>query len=375
MCQNNAGSRRQASQTPQQRPKSVSRKESDFPVKKVFTRHPKEVECFRKSKYFTDLKLKHVKLFLDGGQVVVAGPDEKSIKPIKLKVEDQFGKIKSKTIRVNSSIASLLSMEDVMSFIDLKLDIPNISVAWGIDVVLTEDNLIVYALSEKDASEKLKQIKGCIKEIRLSMEESQSERIQNLIKGNSSRLTTSSSSDRKELLIYTTQDVHDQFFSPSNAGNKSAKERKVQAPHPNHQGSTTTAKRIAAGSGGTCNTPNTSTSHADSQEKYTNSVGTSKYNYDENGDPKPDYDPVDKESDKKFIKVSLKIKSSKIKYLEKYECKKLDGICGKYDVSCEGTTKMDLSGKQANIASAEQELYSLADNLTVREGFSSAENL
>ncbi|XP_052083507.1 uncharacterized protein LOC127720795 [Mytilus californianus] len=370
--QNNAGSRRQASQTPQQRPKSVSIKESDFPVKKVFTRHPKEVECFRKSKYFTDLKLKHVKLFMDGGQVVIAGPDEKSIKPIKQKVEEQFGKIKSATSRVTKSMASLLTMEDVMSFIDLKLDIPKISVAWGIDVVLTEDNLIVYALSEKDASEKLKQIKGCIKEIRFSMEESQSEKNQNLIKSNSSRLITSSTTDRKELVVYTTQDIHDQYFQKANAGNKSAKERKSQAPNPNQQGSTNSAKSIAAGSGGTGNTRNTSASQPDTREKNKKSAGSSKDNYDENGDPIPDYDPVNKASDKKFIKVPLKIESAKIKYLEKYECKKLDGICGKYDVSCEGTTKMDLSRKQANIASAEQELYSLAEKFTVMDGFSSA---
>lgn len=351
-----------------QRPKSVSKKETDFLVKRDFTRHPKEVECFRKSKCFSDLKLDRVKVFTDGGQVVVAGPDVKSVEKIKKKVEDQFSKIKSKKFKVNKSVASLLTMEDVMSFIDLKLGIPKISIAWGIDIVLGEDNLKVFAFSEKDAAETVTQIMGCITEIRVSMEESQSEKIQNIIKRNNSRLITSSTRDRKELLIYTTQDVHEQFLSPSNAGNKSAKERKSQAPNPNHQRSTTPAKSMATGSGGSGNTRKTSASHPDTQKRR----GSSNDNYDENGDPNPDYDPVDKQSDQNFIKVPLKIELAKIRYLEKYEVKKLDGICGKNEVTCEGTPKMYLRGKKADIASAEQELYSLADNFIVREGFSSA---
>lgn len=347
-------------------------KETDFHVKKDFTRHPKEVECFKKSKYFTELKSKTVKVFMDGGQVVVAGPDEKSVDKIKKKAEEQFSKIKSKKFKVNKSKASLLTMEDVISFIDLKLGISKISIAWGIDIVLGEDNLKVFALSENEAEETVKQILGCIKEIRVSMEESQSENVLNIIKRNSSRLTTCSTTDRKELVIYTTQDVHEQFLSPSNVGNKSAKERKSQAPNPNDQRSTTPAKSIVAGSGGSGNTRNTSASHLDIKKRNANSRGSSKDNYDENGDPNPDYDPVDKQSGQKFIKVPLKIESAKIRYLEKYEVKKLDGICGKNDVTCEGSPKMYLRGKKADIASAEQELYSLADNFIVREGFSSA---
>ncbi|VDI06000.1 poly [ADP-ribose] polymerase 7/11/12/13 [Mytilus galloprovincialis] len=237
------------SQTFQQRLKSVSIKESDFPVKKVFTRHPKEVECFRKSKYFTALKSKHVKVLMNGDQVVVAGPDEKSIKPIKQKVEEQFSKIKSKKVGVNSSIASLLTMEDVMSFIDLKLDIPNKSVAWGIEIMLAEEYLIVFALNERDADENLKQVMRCITEIRFSLEEIQSENIQNIIKRNSSRLI--STQNRKEIVIYTTQDIHDQFFS-QNAGKISAKEAKLQAQSPNQQISITSTKQMS-GSGGTGN--------------------------------------------------------------------------------------------------------------------------
>ncbi|XP_063409742.1 uncharacterized protein LOC134693003 [Mytilus trossulus] len=237
------------SQTSQQGLKSVSIKESDVPVKTVFTRHPKEVECFRKSKYFTDLKSKHVKVLMNGDQVVVAGSDEKSIKPIKRKVEDQFTKMKSKKVGVNSSIASLLTMEDVMSFIDLKLDIPNKSVAWGIEIMIAEKYLIVFALNERDADENLKLVMRCITEIRFSLEEIQSENIQHIIKRNSSRLI--STQDRKGIVIYTTQDIHDQLFS-KNAGTISAKEAKLQAQSPNQQISRTSTKKMSE-SGGTGN--------------------------------------------------------------------------------------------------------------------------
>lgn len=186
---------------------------------------------------------------MNGDQVVVAGPDEKSIKPIKQKVEEQFSKIKSKKVGVNSSIASLLTMEDVMSFIDLKLDIPNKSVAWGIEIMIAEEYLIVFALNERDADENLKQVMRCITEIRFSLEEIQSENIQNIIKRNSSRLI--STQNRKAIVIYTTQDIHDQFFS-QNAGKISAKEAKLQAQSPNQQISITSTKQMA-GSGGTGN--------------------------------------------------------------------------------------------------------------------------
>ncbi|CAG2222952.1 PARP10_14_15 [Mytilus edulis] len=89
----------------------------------------------------------------------------------------------------------------------------------------------------------------CITEIRFSLEEIQSENIQNIIKRNSSRLI--STQNRKEIVIYTTQDIHDQFFS-QNAGKISAKEAKLQAQSPNQQISITSTKQMS-GSGGTGN--------------------------------------------------------------------------------------------------------------------------
>lgn len=203
---------------------------------------------------------------MNGNKVVVAGPDEKSIKQIKQKVEDQFSKMKSKKVGVNSSIASLLTMEDVMSFIDLKLDIPNKSVSWGIEIMIAEEYLIVFALNERDADENLKQVMRCFTEIRFFVEEIQSENIQNIIKRNSSRLI--STQDRKEIVIYTTQDIHDQFSS-QNAGTTSAKEAKLEAQSPNQQISRISTKKMS-GSGGTGNdTPHMLESPTGNQKKST----------------------------------------------------------------------------------------------------------
>lgn len=370
--QNNAASRSQPPETPHQRPSSTSRKGRELPVKTISIHHPKKIECIQKSKQFRDLKSTDVKISFEGGMVVIAGQDNKSVKLITKKVRKLFAMIKTKRHRVNTSIAALLTMKDNVSFIDSKLDIPNNNVSWGIELLMTEEYLIVYALNEKYADEKIVQIMGCVTDERVSMEESQSAKIQNLIQSNRSRLIASASSDKMHLVIYTTQDIHDEYFSPSITGSKFAKGRNLQPPDPSQSESTSYENNVSTGFGDKGSTPNTFISYPDRQKKSANYVRASKDSYNENGDLKPDYDPVDAKSYQPFIRVPLGLQSSMLKYLEKYESKTLDRICGKYDVTNDGTSEVGLMGRQDNVSSAKQEIYNLAEKLTVMGGFTYA---
>lgn len=306
--------------------------------------HLKHVECFKKSKFLQEYRPENVEITCDGDKIVIRGPDEKNNKQVKKKLKKHCDEIKNKTMAVNTFEGQLLSMNDVVSDINKKLKIPSKPVTWGVDVADKKDCLLVFALTEKDASDILKQIIESIKRVEISIEESGSAEIQDLLRKERSRFVTTSD-EKKNIVVYTTLDVYNQYFSRSASFSKSEKGKKSQAPSPRQQGPQSPGILKGANYNEAVNSPKPANA--------TESIG-----YDENGEPKPDYNH-DNHS------VPLKIDECKMKYLEEYEKKKLHEICQKYNVTCEGTTEMVLRGKRADVVPAEIDLNSFADNFSI----------
>lgn len=198
--------------------------------------HLKHVECFIKSKFLQEYRPDKIEITYDGDKIVIRGPDEKNNKQVKKKLKKHCDEIKNKTMAVNTCEGQLLSMNDVVSDINKRLKIPSKPVTWGVDVANEKYCLLVFALTEKDASDILVQIIESIKRVEISIKESGSAEIQDLLRKERSRFVITSD-EKKNIVVYTTLDIYNEYFSRSAAAfSKSEKEKKSQAPKPRQQG-------------------------------------------------------------------------------------------------------------------------------------------
>ena len=136
----------------------------------IVNRHPIQVKCFDKSRLLDGYKPVGVDIKIDGSDIVIVGETERSMKDAKKKIEKRCSQIVHDVFEVDSALGQLLRKELVRQYIDHRLGTAMKPFAWGVEVIMEMDNLMVSALTKADVSKVKMQILACVTETPITMD-------------------------------------------------------------------------------------------------------------------------------------------------------------------------------------------------------------
>ena len=211
-------------------PKTPQVKEPDIPkvhqsqdkwIDIEITTRDKKIECLWKTELFDSFKAKGVETTIQGDKIILSGQDRKKLKTSKDKLNASLAKVKFKSTNITNLQAQILTKPDVVVFIDKHLGMNDKPITWEVVVVHDQFKLNVYAMDkEKMAVDYSSNIMACITEEKVSMEESKDEWFRNMLKNETSKLVTSKAKG-SFIVIYSTSDVHNKYFTEPRQKTKS----------------------------------------------------------------------------------------------------------------------------------------------------------